>query len=152
MDVKPRPLSCMKKLSLTCEIKLQIHRPGIEKTLPAGPRGAGSSPAGLAGPGRDAEAAALPVPGLRAFPPRCPRWPEARALPLRGPAHDGGHWGEALGRSEAVLQGEEGERQGAGQHAAEMGGCPEQQAGTSRRTEIVGRDSGRCPLQGTCLP
>lgn len=38
MDVKPRPLSCMKKLSLTCEIKLQIHRLGIEKTLPAGPR------------------------------------------------------------------------------------------------------------------
>lgn len=52
MDVKPRPLSCMKKLPLTCEIKLQIHRPGIEKTLPAGPREAGSSPAGLwQGPG-----------------------------------------------------------------------------------------------------
>lgn len=52
MDVKPRPLSCMKKLSLTCEIKLQIHRPGIEKTLPAGPREAGSSPAGRwQGPG-----------------------------------------------------------------------------------------------------
>lgn len=46
MDVKPRPLSCMKKLPLTCEIKLQIHRPGIERTLPAGPREAGSSPAG----------------------------------------------------------------------------------------------------------
>lgn len=46
MDVKPCPLSCMKKLSLTCEIKLQIHRPGIEETLPAGPREAGSSPAG----------------------------------------------------------------------------------------------------------
>lgn len=52
MDVKPRPLSCMKKLSLTCEIKLQIHRPGIEKTLPAGPREAVSSPAGRwQGPG-----------------------------------------------------------------------------------------------------
>lgn len=152
MDVKPRPLSCMKKLSLTCEIKLQIHRPGIEKTLPAGPREARSSPAGLAGPGRDAEAAALPGPVLRAFPSRCPRWPEARTLPLRGPVHDGGHRGEALVRSEKVLQGEEGERQGAWRHAAEMGGCPEQQAGTSRRTENMEWDSGRCPLQGTRLP
>lgn len=62
MDVKPRPLSCMKKLSLTCEIKLQIHRLGIEETLPSGPREAGSSPTGLAGPGRGVGDTLLPGP------------------------------------------------------------------------------------------
>lgn len=81
MDVKPRPLSCMKKLSLTCEIKLQIHRPGIEKTLPAGPREAGSSPAGRwQGPGE-----ALGLLRCGAGPPGAPAplsvRPVTRALP-----------------------------------------------------------------------
>lgn len=44
MDVKPRPLSRMKKLPLTCEIKLQIHTEGTEGPSPllhSGDRGTG---------------------------------------------------------------------------------------------------------------
>ncbi|KAM6071434.1 uncharacterized protein LJ206_010001 [Theristicus caerulescens] len=121
MDVKPRPLSCMKKLSLTCEIKLQIHRPGIEETLPAGPREAGSSPAGRwQGSGE--------APGQ----PRCRgraagrSRPAARRGPGRGlcpePAWPCSRWGdrgEALGPSEKVLQGEGGS--GAGSRAGRGG-------------------------------
>lgn len=122
---------------MTCEIKLQIHRPGIEKTLPAGPREAGSSPAGRwqgpgEAPGRPrcrGRAAGRSRPAVHGGPGRglCPEpaWPCSRR----------GDRGEALGHSEKVLQGEGGEGQGAGRDAAAVGGCPEQPAGTSRRRE-----------------
>lgn len=101
MDVKPRPLSCMKKLSLTCEIKLQIHRPGIEKTLPAGPREAGSSPAGRwQGPERhwDCCAAGAGPPGAPA-PLSAAAGDEGSAASLRGPAH-----GEGTGDRRSIGQ------------------------------------------------
>lgn len=52
MDVKPRPLSRMKKLPLTCEIKLQIHTAGTEGPSPllhSGDRGTCGRGGGEAG-------------------------------------------------------------------------------------------------------
>lgn len=154
MDVKPRPLSCMKKLPLTCEIKLQIHRPGIERTLPAGPREAGSSPAGR-----------WRAPAEAPRRPRCRGRAAGRSRPAarRGPGR--GAWPRACVALRTV--GGTGERPSVGQRrfCRERGTRGREPGGMRRRGAVVpssrqeppggekgwGGDPGRCPLQGTRL-